>query len=106
MIVYFFGGKMNKQEILNKAISAADMYNQKLTSYSFLYVYDNDFIEVLFPTDKFLHLTGVGTKRYANSFFKGLIGKEQRVHTSEISFNSRHPRDLSELKVNNLMKCI
>lgn len=35
-------------------------------------------------------------------FFKGLIGKEQLVHTSEISFNARHPRDLCELKVNNL----
>lgn len=60
---------MNKREILNKTILAADIYNQKLTQYSFLYIYQNDFIEVLFPTDKFLHLTGIGTKRYANSFF-------------------------------------
>ena len=55
--------KVQKKELIRKQIiEAANIYSQKLAGKKFLYVTSNYYFEILFLTDKFLHLTGVNTK--------------------------------------------
>lgn len=63
--------KSEKKEILRQQIIvAAKTYSQKLAGKVFLYVYGNEYFEVLFKTDRFLHLTGVVTKLNAREFYR------------------------------------
>ena len=46
------------------------MYSQNLAGKTYLYVYGNEYFEVSFPIDHFLHLTGVETRLSAKDFYK------------------------------------
>ena len=59
-----------KNAIRQDILDAAAIYSSELTGKVFLYVYGNDFFEVSFPVDHFLHLTGVETKLSARNFYK------------------------------------
>lgn len=58
-----------KNAIRQDIIDSAAIYSQSLAGKAFLYVYGEDFFEVSFPVDHFLHLTGVETKLSAKDFF-------------------------------------
>lgn len=51
-----------KNAIRRDIIDSARIYSQNLAGKVFLYVYGEEFFEVSFPVDHFLHLTGVETK--------------------------------------------
>ena len=51
-----------KNVIRQEIIDSASIYSQKLAGKAFLYVYGDEYFEVSFPIDHFLHLTGVETK--------------------------------------------
>ena len=53
-----------RQEIMDSAV----IYSSDLAGKTFLYVYGNDFFEVSFPVDHFLHLTGVETRLSAKDY--------------------------------------
>ena len=55
-----------KNTIRQGIIDSAVIYSSDLAGKTFLYVYGNDFFEVSFPVDHFLHLTGVETELSAN----------------------------------------
>lgn len=55
----------------------------------FLYVYGEEYFEVSFPTDCFLHLTGVETHLSAKDFYK--ISKKRILSNSQFYFSSRFP---------------
>ena len=59
-----------KNAIRQSIIDSAVIYSQSLAGKAFLYVYGDEFLEVSFPVDHFLHLTGVETRLSAKDFYK------------------------------------
>ncbi len=74
-----------RQEIMDSAV----IYSRDLVGKTFLYVYGNDFFEVFFPVDHFLHLTGVETGLSANNFYKN--AKKGMLTNNQFYFSVRHP---------------
>lgn len=74
-----------RQDIMDSAV----IYSSELAGKTFLYVYGNDFFEVSFPVDHFLHLTGVETKLSAKDFYKN--AKKGILTNSQFYFSGRHP---------------
>lgn len=77
-----------KNVIRQKIIDSAGVYSQNLAGKAFLYVYGDDFFEVSFPIDHFLHLTGVATKLSAKDFYKN--AKKAKLTDSQFYFDARH----------------
>ena len=78
-----------KNAIRQDIIDSAAIYSQSLAGKAFLYVYGEDFFEVSFPVDHFLHLTGVETKLSAKDFYKN--AKKAKLTNSQFYFDARHP---------------
>lgn len=55
---------------------------------AFLYVYGNEYFEVSFPVDHFLHLTGVETRLSAKAFYKN--AKKAILTNNQFYFDERH----------------
>ena len=77
-----------KKVIRQQIIDAAKVYSEKLAGKTFLYVYGEEFFEVSFPIENFLHLTGVASKTPAKHFYK--IAKNGRLTLQQFYFDSRH----------------
>ena len=78
-----------KNAIRQDIIDSAGIYSQNLAGKAFLYVYGEEFFEVSFPVDHFLHLTGVETKLSAKDFYKN--AKKAKLTNSQFYFDARHP---------------
>lgn len=78
-----------KNAIRRHIIDSAGVYSQNLAGKAFLYVYGEEFFEVSFPVDHFLHLTGVETKLSAKDFYKN--AKKGKLTNSQFYFDARHP---------------
>ena len=63
--------KVDKKNAIRQGIiEAAIVYSQSLAGKTFLYVYGDEYFEVSFPVDHFLHLTGVETRLSTKDFYK------------------------------------
>ena len=78
-----------KNMIRQNIIDSAAIYSQNLAGKVFLYVYGNEFFEVSFPVDHFLHLTGVETRLSAKDFYKN--AKRAILTNNQFYFDTRHP---------------
>lgn len=78
-----------KNAIRQDIIDSAGVYSQNLAGKAFLYVYGEEFFEVSFPVDHFLHLTGVETTLSAKDFYKN--AKKGKLSNSQFYFDARHP---------------
>ena len=78
-----------KNAIRQDIIDSAGIYSQNLAGKVFLYVYGEEFFEVSFPVDHFLHLTGVETYLSAKDFYKN--AKKGKLTNSQFYFDARHP---------------
>ena len=78
-----------KNAIRQGIIDSAAVYSQSLAGKAFLYVYGDEFFEVSFPVDHFLHLTGVETRLSAKDFYKN--AKKAKLTNNQFYFNARHP---------------
>ncbi len=78
-----------KNTIRQSIIDSAIIYSQNLAGKAFLYVYGNEYFEVSFPLDHFLHLTGVETMLSAKDFYKN--AKKGIITNNQFYFNTRHP---------------
>lgn len=78
-----------KNTIRQDIIDSAGVYSQNLAGKAFLYVYGEEFFEVSFPVDHFLHLTGVETKLSAKDFYKN--AKKGKLTNVQFYFDARHP---------------
>lgn len=78
-----------KNLIRREIIEAASVYSQKLAGKTFLYVYGDEYFEVFFPIDHFLHLTGVETKLKAKEFYRN--AKKGKLTNNQFYFTGRHP---------------
>ena len=77
-----------KNMIRQNIIDSAAIYSQNLAGKVFLYVYGNEFFEVSFPVDHFLHLTGVETRLSAKDFYKN--AKRAILTNNQFYFDTRH----------------
>lgn len=71
-----------KNAIRQDIIDSAGIYSQNLAGKAFLYVYGEEFFEVSFPVDHFLHLTGVETKLSAKDFYKNQRRQNLQIASS------------------------
>lgn len=78
-----------KNVIRQEIIDSTTIYSQDLASKAFLYAYVDEYFEVSFPVDHFLHLTGVETKLSAKNFYKN--AKKAKPTNSQFYFDARHP---------------
>ena len=78
-----------KNAIRQDIINSASVYSQDLAGKVFLYVYGDEYFEVFFPVDHFLHLTGVETGLSAKNFYKN--AKKGKLTNDQFYFSSRHP---------------
>lgn len=78
-----------KNAIRQEIMDSAGIYSSNLAGKTFLYVYGNDFFEVSFPVDHFLHLTGVETRLSAKDFYKN--AKKGILTNNQFYFSVRHP---------------
>ena len=82
--------KTDKKNIIRqKIIEAAIIYSRELAGKTFLYVYGEEFFEVAFPVNRFLHLTGVETRLSAKDFYKN--AKKGILTTQQFYVTSMHP---------------
>ena len=82
--------KTDKKNAIRQGImDSAVIYSSNLAGKTFLYVYGNDFFEVSFPVDHFLHLTGVETRLSAKDFYKN--AKKGILTNNQFYFSGRHP---------------
>lgn len=77
-----------KNAIRREIIASAQIYSQSLAGKVFLYVYGDEYFEVSFPVDHFLHLTGVETRLSARSFYKN--AKRAILTNEQFYFDGRH----------------
>lgn len=88
---------ISKNQIVRRIRKAAKNYKNYLVGRTFMFVYDDKCLEVMFKTSSFFHLTGVGSKLSAKNFYKHAISGNE-LKASEIYFDSDHPFDLVDLK--------
>ena len=82
--------KADKKNVIRQGIiDSATIYSQSLAGKAFLYAYGDEFFEVSFPTDHFLHLTGVETNLSARDFYKN--AKKAKLTNDQFYFDLRHP---------------
>lgn len=78
-----------KNAIRRGIIDSAIVYSQMLAGKAFLYVHGDEYFEVSFPVDHFLHLTGVETRLSAKDFYKN--AKKAILTNNQFYFDGRHP---------------
>lgn len=84
-------------ELRRQVIQAAKAYKDNLAGKVFLYVYGACYFEVVFQTDQFLHLTGVGTSLRARDFYQK--AKDSTLSTGQMYFDARHPYRTAKKKL-------
>ena len=77
-----------KNAIRQDIIDSAIIYSQNLAGKAFLYVYGDEYFEVSFPVNHFLHLTGVETRLSAKDFYKN--DKKSILTNNQFYFDERH----------------
>lgn len=81
--------KANKKALVrNQIITASNVYSNGLAGKMFLYVFGNEFFEVVFKTDRFMHLTGVNSILNAQSFYN--MARSSKLTTAQFYFDSQH----------------
>ena len=76
-----------KEHIRKQIIDASYIYRDNLAGKAFLYVIGDEYFEVVFQTDRFMHLTGVNSRLSAQEFYDK--AKESELTTGQIFFDSR-----------------
>lgn len=90
----------NKLNIRNQIITSAQNYQKRMVGKTFLYIFDNRYIEVIYRISEFMHLTGVETSLTAKEFYKEAC--KGTLSDSQFGFTTRHPYNLSVKKMSQL----
>lgn len=80
--------------------AAAVSYRAAMVGREFLYVFEGQFIEVIYRAKEFRHLTGVGTTLPANEFYR--VAVRQQLTPNQLLFDARHPVDLCRQKMQHI----
>ena len=81
--------KVDKKNAIRQGITEAEIvYFQNLAGKTFLYVCGDEYFEVSFPIDHFLHLTGVETRLSTKDFYinakKSILTKISSILTQDM----------------------
>lgn len=81
--------KVDKKNVIRQGITEAEIvYFQNLAGKTFLYVCGDEYFEVSFLIDHFLHLTGVETRLSAKDFYnnakKSILTKISSILTQDM----------------------
>lgn len=90
-------GTRDAARIIN---SAAVSYKADMVGREFLYVFEGQFIEVIYRAKEFRHLTGIGTTLPANEFYR--VAVKRRLAPNQLLFDARHPVDLCRQKMQHI----
>lgn len=88
---------IGKSQIIKRIHKAALSYKDYFLGKTYMFVFNNQFVEILFKKASFLHLTGVDTKLGAKDFFIH-ASKKNQLRPGEIFFSKEHPFDLAVQK--------
>ncbi|MCD8022272.1 MAG: PBECR4 domain-containing protein [Lachnospiraceae bacterium] len=66
-----------------------------------MYVFDDNYIEVIYKAENFRHLTGVDTNLSARQFYN--YATKGKLEASQIWFSSKHPYELCERKMQHII---
>ena len=94
------GKQQDREKIVQEIKIAADLYRKHLVGKRFLYVFEGRYIEVIYKSINFRHLTGVATNLSAKQFYSYAIKK--RLQASQIFFTPQHPFSLCKRKVKHI----
>ena len=86
-----------KENVRKQIITAARTYSLKLAGKTFLYVYGDEYFEVLFKIDRFLHLTGVETYLHARDFYQK--AKDGTLDANQFFFTPAHSMGSAKKKL-------
>ena len=90
--------KEDKKTLLrNNIISASQIYRDNLAGKVFLYVIGDEYFEVSFQTDRFMHLTGVNSSLSAQNFYER--AKDSVLTNQQFFFDANHKFDSAKKKV-------
>ncbi len=92
--------KIDKEAIAKEICKAARLYKEYLIGRRFIYVFDGRYIEVLYKSENFKHLTGVECNMSSKDFYRNAL--KNRLQGPQIYFTSRHPYSLCKRKVKHL----
>lgn len=82
--------KADKKEYIRKLIiDAAKVYRNELAGKVFMYVTGTEYFEVVFQTNRFMHLTGANSRLSAQEFYDKAT--EAKLTTGQIYFDKEHP---------------
>jgi hypothetical protein len=94
--------KADKKEALRATIcQAAENYRDNLAGKQFLYVFDGQYIEVLYKKDRFSHLTGVITNLSGDEFFDKAA--DRTLSTGQFWFDKGHYFESAQQKCSCLL---
>lgn len=90
----------DRKNIVEEIKKAAALYKKHLVGKRFLYVFEGQYIEVIYKAQNFRHLTGVNTRLSAKQFYSYAVRNLLEVH--QIGFNRVHPYDLCVKKIKHI----
>lgn len=88
---------VDRAAITKEICAAAKLYRQKLVGKRFLYVFEGQYIEVIYKVSNFKHLTGVETSLAARQFYSYSV--RNILSPNQISFSPQHPYQLCKRKL-------
>lgn len=91
-----------KEDIRAQIIDAAQCYRDNLAGKVFLYVVGDEYFEVVFQTDRFMHLTGVNSYLSAKDFYEK--AKSSSLTAKQFCFDEKHPHRVAKKKLPCLLK--
>lgn len=92
---------VTRAQIIRKIHDAAKKYKQHFIGKTYMFLFNDTKIEVMFKKASFKHLSGVGSQLNAENFFNHAV-KPNGLRPGEIFFSSEHPFDLAVRKIEHL----
>lgn len=80
--------------------AAVQAYKDYLVGKYYLYIFENNYFEMYYGTENFMHLTGVASNLSPNQFYE--LAKNKTLQNSQIYFNDRYPLRTALKKTKNL----
>ena len=93
---------LGKSQIIRRIHRSALKYKEIFVGNTYMFVFNNDYVEVMFKKSSFMHLTGVASCLKAYDFYNHAL-TERGLRPGEIFFNEDHPYDLADKKTSILI---
>ncbi|MCD7823000.1 MAG: PBECR4 domain-containing protein [Oscillospiraceae bacterium] len=90
----------DRKAIVQLIKDSAITYKKHLVGRKFMYVFDGRYIEVIYKTANFRHLTGVYTNLSAKAFYSNAV--KGKLTENDIGFDSHHIFDLCVRKLKHI----